>query len=157
MTENDLDTVERIEHSTFVSPWTRRSFLYELQENQNAVALVAVSDGRICGYIVAWIVTDELHIGTVAVEDSWRRRGIARMLLQEVIHMARTKQCARAFLEVRRSNEAAQKLYDALGFRAYGVRPNYYTPQPEDAILMAMPLPGTPVNGSEEDNGLVQA
>jgi ribosomal-protein-alanine N-acetyltransferase len=157
MTEDDLEAVERIERAAFLSPWSHRAFLYELKENQNAVPLVATIDGKICGYIVAWMVTDELHIGTVAVDESWRRRGIGSMLVQKIFEMARKQRCTRAFLEVRRSNEGAQKLYEVLGFRAIGVRPNYYAPQQEDAILMAMPLAGTPVNGSEEDNGLVQA
>ena len=155
MAEDDLTTVEGIEQRSFLSPWSHRAFMYEIKENQFAVPLVAVVDVRICGYIVAWVVTDELHIGTIAVDESWRRRGIAKLLMDEVFKIAMARQCNRAYLEVRRSNESAQKLYERLGFQAVGVRPKYYTPQQEDAIIMARPLNGAPENGSEEDNGLV--
>ncbi len=155
MTEDDLPQVERIEQRSFLSPWSHRAFQYELKENPLALPLVAVFDERICGYIVAWAVTDELHIGTIAVDESWRRRGVAKILLEEIFRIAKEKRCARAYLEVRRSNVSAQMLYERLGFHAVGVRPRYYTPQQEDAIIMAKPLNGAPENGSEEDNGLV--
>jgi ribosomal-protein-alanine N-acetyltransferase len=155
MTEDDLAAVEGIEQRSFLSPWSHRAFMYEIKENRFAVPLVAVVDERICGYIVAWVVTDELHIGTVAVDESWRRRGVAQILLEKVFQIAFERKCARAYLEVRRSNVSAQKLYEQLGFQPVGVRPKYYTPQQEDAIVMAKPLNGAPVDGSEEDNGLV--
>lgn len=155
MTEDDLTIVEGIEQRSFLSPWSHRAFMYEINENQFAVPLVAVVDERICGYIIAWIVTDELHIGTIAVDESWRRRGIAKLLLDEVFEIAVARKCNRVYLEVRRSNESAQKLYERLGLQPVGVRPKYYTPQQEDAIIMAKPLNGAPENGSEEDNGLV--
>jgi len=155
MTEDDLEAVERIEQHVFLSPWSHRAFLYELKENQFALPLVAVVDERIRGYIVAWIVADELHIGTVAVDETWRRRGVAKILLEKIFRIANERQCTRAYLEVRRSNESAQKLYERLGFHAVGVRQKYYTPQQEDAIVMAKPLNGAPADGGEEENGLV--
>jgi ribosomal-protein-alanine N-acetyltransferase len=155
MTEDDLDAVDRIERSVFQSPWSRRAFLHELKESRISVALVASVDEKICGYIVVWFVTDELHIGTVAVDAAWRRRGIATTLLKEVFRISKERQCKRAYLEVRRSNVSAQKLYDSFGFRAVGVRPGYYSPQQEDAIIMAKPLHGAPADGGEENNGLV--
>jgi ribosomal-protein-alanine N-acetyltransferase len=155
MTEADLDVVMRIEYSVFMSPWSRRAFLYEIDENQLAIPMVAVVDGKICGYLVGWTVEDELHLGTVAVDEEWRRKGIATDLLHEIFRIAQQRRCNRAYLEVRRSNVSAQKLYERLGFQPVGVRPKYYTPQQEDAIIMAKPLNGAPKDGSEEDNGLV--
>lgn len=155
MTASDVDAVDRIEQRVFLSPWSRRAFLHEVNDNPHAVPLVAVRDGVLCGYLVAWVVTDELHIGTIAVDEAWRRRGVAKRLLQEIFQIARQRRCTRAFLEVRRSNVSAQKLYEVLGFRPIGVRPKYYAPQQEDAIVMAKPLHGGPEDGGEEDNGLV--
>lgn len=43
-------------------------------------------------------------------------------------------------LEVRRSNEAAQALYQQLGFEVVGVRPRYYKDTEEDAVLMQLAL-----------------
>lgn len=137
MREDDLDAVERIEHAAFVAPWSRRAFAHEVSESHAALPLVATMGRAVCGYVVAWPVADELHIGTVAVHPAWRRRGIARRLLEEMFWLARQRQCRRAYLEVRRSNVAAQKLYERLGFQFFGVRRGYYEAQNEDAIVMS--------------------
>lgn len=150
MTENDLDVVDRIEQGAFIAPWSRRAFAHEVTENQIAIPLVATMGGMICGYVVAWAAAHELHIGTIAVHPAWRRRGIARCLLEEIFRQAQKRRCRRAYLEVRRSNAAAQKLYERLGFQFFGVRRNYYALQHEDAIVMSKPL----VCG-EGENGLV--
>ena len=150
MTEDDLDIVMRIEQSVFLSPWSRPAFVNEISENQLAVPLVAVVDKMICGYLVAWVVMDELHIGTIAVDKAWQRHGIATILLKEIFQIALSSKCRIAYLEVRQSNLAAQRLYERFGFQRIGIRPKYYSPQHEDAIVMAKPLVG-----GEEENGLV--
>jgi len=43
---------------------------------------------------------------------------------------------------VRKANEAAQKLYHALGFMAKGVRKGYYSDDGEDALVMVLELDG---------------
>jgi ribosomal-protein-alanine N-acetyltransferase len=42
------------------------------------------------------------------------------------------------YLEVRRSNLAAQELYTKFGFETTGVRPRYYSNNHEDAIMMTL-------------------
>jgi len=46
-----------------------------------------------------------------------------------------------ALLEVRRSNEAARRLYESVGFRALATRRDYYSHPIEDALVMEKPLP----------------
>jgi ribosomal-protein-alanine N-acetyltransferase len=72
----------------------------------------------------------------LAVETSWRRRGVATQLLEELF--ARTEGTAeRGYtLEVRPSNPAAISLYEKLGFQARGVRRGYYLDDHEDALIM---------------------
>ena len=98
------------------------------------------ADGDLLGYGGISLVADEAEIITVAVDPRYRRRGIARCLME---HMLRLADQARAsvYLEVRESNIPARKLYAALGFSDAGVRKNYYTSPRENAVLM-MRIPG---------------
>lgn len=150
MKEDDLEAVERIEHASFPVPWSRQAFAYEVTESTISLPLVAAIAGTVCGYVVAWTVADELHIGTIAVHPAWRRRGVARLLLEEILRLARERLCRRAYLEVRRSNVAAQKLYKRLGFECSGVRRHYYAPKQEDALVMSRQF-----LSDEGENGLV--
>ncbi len=155
MTEDDLDAVERIEQGLFLSPWSRRAFSHEISENQCAVPLAAVIQDKICGYLVAWIITDELHIGNIAVDKLWQRQGVAARMLTKVFRLAQLRQCRMAYLEVRRSNLAAQRLYEKFGFQRIGIRPRYYAMQSEDAMVMSKLVKSMSLEGGEEDDGLV--
>ena len=82
------------------------------------------------------LVHDELHVLNVAVASEERRRGVARALLEEMTERGRLGGAVLATLEVRRSNRPAIRLYESLGYRQVGVRPNYYVDEGEDAIVM---------------------
>jgi polysaccharide biosynthesis protein PslH len=74
----------------------------------------------------------EWEILNLAVGPAWRRRGIARRLLEELLN----RFPALWFLEVRESNSAAIRLYQSLGFERAGIRPGYYQDSQEAAIVM---------------------
>src|SRR5262249_53844871 len=93
---------------------------------------------RLLGFLIFWLVHDELHILNVATHPSHRRRGVAWAVLEAALDRGRQNRCTLATLEVRRSNEAALSLYRAFGFRAVGIRPNYYVDEGEDAIVMVL-------------------
>jgi ribosomal-protein-alanine N-acetyltransferase len=92
------------------------------------------------GYIIVWVVHDELHVLNVATAAEARRRGVGRALMEEAHALGRSRACRLATLEVRRSNAAAIALYGALGYRQVGVRPRYYAEENEDALLMSLDL-----------------
>ncbi len=95
---------------------------------------------ELLGFAIFWVVHDELHILNVATAPAHRRRGVARAVMEASIEFARGKKCTLATLEVRRSNEGAIDLYKSFGFRAVGIRPNYYVDEGEDAIVMVLDL-----------------
>jgi ribosomal-protein-alanine N-acetyltransferase len=142
MREEDIDQVLTIEETSFLSPWSRKSFETELQK-EFGISLVVLDDNRIVGYLVEWLVADEIHIANIAVHPDYRQRGIGERLMQEVIRNSGGFSWIR--LEVRRSNKAARELYAKLGFREVGVRRNYYVQEGEDAILMVRRLVPEPV------------
>ena len=81
----------------------------------------------------------EAHIVTVAVRESRRRLGIGERLLIATIELAREAGQDAVTLEVRKSNEGAQRLYEKYGFQRVGLRVRYYTDNNEDAVLMTTP------------------
>jgi ribosomal-protein-alanine N-acetyltransferase len=91
-------------------------------------------------FLLAWLVSDELHVLTVATLPEFRRRGLARALLAYVIDFARSRGARTVLLEVRRSNHAALALYAAFGFVTSRIRPRYYADNQEDAIEMTLAL-----------------
>jgi [ribosomal protein S18]-alanine N-acetyltransferase len=141
MTREDIDQVIAIEQASFTMPWSRNLFQSEFRNSKVSLMLVARSlegDGRIIGYIVCWVVADELHILDLATEPSWRRKGIARMLVLSAIRQGNAVGALRAFLEVRASNTAALLLYEGLGFTRSLVREGYYDMPVEDAVVMSL-------------------
>ena len=63
----DVDGVLAIEESVFPTPWPRECFERETECAHGGLSWVALSDGAVVGYVVSWIVADELHIGNLAV------------------------------------------------------------------------------------------
>ena len=141
MTREDIDQVLTIEQASFTMPWSRNLFLSEFRNPSVSLMLVARSPdsgGRIIGYIVCWAVADELHILDLATEPSWRRKGIARMLVLAAIREGDAVGASRVFLEVRASNQAALLLYEGLGFTRSLIREGYYDMPVEDAVVMSL-------------------
>ena len=102
---------------------------------------VAAHDGaKLVGYAGMMRVLDEGHIHNVAVLPDYRKRGIGRALISELIKLAKENGLRLMLLEVRAGNEAATSLYQRLGFERRGLRPHYYKNPREDALLMTFEI-----------------
>jgi ribosomal-protein-alanine N-acetyltransferase len=113
---------------------------------------VVRDEGAPRAFLLAWLVVDELHVLSVATLPAFRRRGMARALLEHAIAFAREQKVQTILLEVRRSNAAAIRLYRAFGFSATAVRPRYYADNFEDAVEMSLVLdPATGTIVAAED------
>ena len=94
---------------------------------------VAIADGQIAGYLVAHTLCEgESDILDLAIAPEFRRKGVARALLQELL----ARRDHSFFLEVRASNCAAIKLYKSVGFQEVAARKGYYNLPPESGIVM---------------------
>jgi len=135
----DIAEIAAIERDSFSGFWPERLFLEEMANpvSRILVARVVSEDAkRIAGYIVYWLVADELHLQKIAIRRDMRRQGIASLLLREAIKSSSINKTQKATLEVRVSNIPALKLYEKLGFSVKGVRPRYYDDTMEDALIM---------------------
>ncbi len=140
MHEDDLDQVHAIEVRAFTTPWTKKSMRTMLLDNEHSYCIVHISGVELSGYAFTWIVADEMHIANIAVHEAVRRRGIGDALMHALIEAARGSGCSTCWLEVRKSNTAARRLYEKLGFREMGIRKRYYTDTGEDAVVMGIQL-----------------
>ncbi len=141
MREEHIDGVLAVEEATFSIPWTRADFEREVRENAMAIYYTALLDGKIVGYAGMWHVVTEGHITNVAVLEEVRGRGIGAMLIEKLVETAMEKEMIGLTLEVRIGNAPAQGLYHKYGFRAEGLRKNYYPDTHEDAVIMWKSLP----------------
>lgn len=91
----------------------------------------------IVGYGGLWLAVDEGHVTTIAVDPTYRGRGIGELLLNGLADQAMQLNADILTLEVRVSNVVAQQLYLKYGFRPFGTRPRYYTDNSEDALIMS--------------------
>ena len=126
MTVEHIDGVLAVEEATFSIPWTRKDFEREMTENNLAIYYVAVADGKIVGYAGMWHVITEGHITNVAVLEDYRKQGVGDALMAQLEQVAMEKEMIGITLEVRISNAPAQYLYHKHGYRAEGLRKNYY-------------------------------
>ena len=142
MKEQDLSEVMDIERMSYPNPWPETSFRGEL-ENQpfsNAYVIVERAKGKIIGYILFWKIEEEAQITNIAVHPDYRRKGIARYILNEIMHQIHEQGANYIILEVRPSNLAARMLYNTLGFKVLGIRKRYYRSPDEDALIMGKRL-----------------
>lgn len=158
MTPADLPRVMEIERASFTMPWTEATFR-GLLRRKDAAAVVAEAEGEMVGHAIFWAVLREGELGDIAVAPDWRGRGIGTMLLYEIFRQARQHGVRELYLEVRASNEAAQRLYRRHGFRHVGRRSGYYSQPREDAVVMrkriegAAPSPRTGGGAGGRDGG----
>lgn len=137
----DLDTVIRVEQLAYQFPWSRGNFADSLDAGYDARC--AWDGPTLLGYFVCMPVLDEWHLLNLTVSPARQGQGWGAWLLGEVQAAAERAAASAIWLEVRPSNEGAQRLYARHGFVRVGVRRGYYPAvggQREDALLMRRDL-----------------
>ena len=163
MTEEDLGTIARLEGKLFgAEAWTRGLLNLELEASQgpqadrryvvvesedaddaaNPGAGAGLNGPRLLGYAGLYHAggLTSADLLTIATIPAARGRGIASLMLTERVSTAQQAGCPDVLLEVRQSNEAAQRLYTGHGFVPIGRRRRYYQAPPEDAVVMRLTL-----------------
>jgi [ribosomal protein S18]-alanine N-acetyltransferase len=90
----------------------------------------------IVGYAGLWLMVDEAHVTTIAVDPSHQGHGIGELLFLSMIDQALEMNATWLTLEVRVSNTVAQNLYRKYGLKEAGRRRRYYSDNGEDAYIM---------------------
>ena len=135
MAETDCEQTEILMKECFSVTWSVDA-LKEMFHTKGYCSFLAKEETEVIGYIGMKVVLDEADITNVAVLPAYRKKGIARKLLQQLLDEARQQGIYSIYLEVRDSNAAAITLYKHAGFKEVGQRKNYYDNPREDARLM---------------------
>ena len=135
MTRADLNWVLEIEEKSFEQPYSREILAQELKIKV-AHLLVATYRRRVVGYIDFWLVSGEIELTSIAVHPEFKRSGVGRQLMSEMMRFAEENKVSFVYLDVRVSNHPAQRLYARFGFSVVGVRRRYYSDNQEDALIM---------------------
>ena len=135
MNHQHISAIAELEKQCFSMPWDESSIASELQ-NPLSLWLVAMDDGQLAGYIGSQSVLGESDMMNVAVFPAYRRRGIGRMLVLQLVEHLREKGNRSLTLEVRASNAGAIALYESMGFVQVGLRKTYYRNPREDAWIL---------------------
>jgi ribosomal-protein-alanine N-acetyltransferase len=122
-------------------PWSAASFVGEFS-NSRAIVFGARFRGEIIGFGVIHFIAPEAHLLNFAIAQEFRAMGAGRQLLEFMLATLKARGCDVLTLEVRRSNLAAQALYESFGFEAAGERKRYYPDDSEDALVMRVHMTG---------------
>jgi ribosomal protein S18 acetylase RimI-like enzyme len=125
-----LKTHYSFDQKRFMAPQAKTAdgyawFLSSQLEDKDSVIFVAERDEGIIGYVYARLEPrswEELRepagfIHDVFVEESSRRLGAARLLMEAAMDWLRAQGAPRVLLGTAEHNVAAQRLFDRLGFR----------------------------------------
>ncbi len=138
----DLPQVVAMETRSFADPWSPEALEQELVPDRLRLPLVAEAAGKVVGYLMAWIIVDQLHVLNIAADPDFRHRGVGTALLWAAAGQAEERGLTEITLEVRESNHEARGFYLGHGFVVAGRRRGYYADNGEDAIIMTRRVSG---------------
>jgi [ribosomal protein S18]-alanine N-acetyltransferase len=127
-----------IEHGLGWS-WTPRRVLRSAADRQTNVVVAPGPLGGIAGFGIMKYHDDEAHLLLLAVDPSWRRRGVGAALVEWLEASALVAGIGLVRLEARASNVAARAFYAHLGYREMQQVPGYYSGV-EASVRMARDL-----------------
>lgn len=135
--EEHIREAAEIERLCFSEPWSEDSLTYMCTSpNTRAVAVIDKENGRLAAYGGAQYVLDEANIVNIATHPDYRRRGCATSVIRALESFLKENGIEYVYLEVRKSNDSAQALYQKEGYAPCGIIKNYYRFPAEDAVEM---------------------
>ena len=136
MAPDDVPAVLAIETLSFQSAWPPNAFQNELRDNKLAHYFVGRFDGTIVAYGGIWVILEDSHVTTIAVHPDRRGKRLGEEMLVHLLDEAIERGASWITLEVRETNDVAQKLYRKYGFTVVSTRRGYYSDNNESALVM---------------------
>ena len=136
MRNGEIPDVVRIERESFAVQWPSDAFYNELNSNKLAHYFVGRWEGKIVAYGGIWVIMEDSHITTIALDRQYRGRGFGEAMLLHLVDAAIEYGSSWMTLEVRESNLVAQHLYRKYGFTTVTTRTGYYSDNNESALVM---------------------
>ena len=139
MKHSDLETIECLESQCFKEPWNKEDCRRELDENPFSNGWILKEENQIVAYAFLWETFEMAQLARIGVDPAFRKRGIAKAMMNHLNERAKSANCEFMTLEVRQSNEAAIHLYESCQFIQVNVSKGYYS-DGEDALVMTKAL-----------------
>ncbi len=136
ISEQEISQVAALEKDIFSDPWSSQGIRETFEQNQARI-VGAFADGRMAGYLIVYYVLDEAEIARIAVNQEYRRLGVAGELMRWLLAFLDEQGLTRILLDVRESNLAARTFYEKWNFQVDGIRKRYYQNPEESAVLMS--------------------
>ena len=152
----DLPAVMAIETQAFAGDaWPESFYRKEIKNRASSYWVLEQTPGDhsaadslpaavFLGYAGFWVIDDEAHLMTFAIDPRWQSRGLGEWFLLELLDLVEESGAEACTLEVRVSNLRAQSLYRRLSFGVAGRRRRYYSDNGEDALIMTTPPLSSP-------------
>ena len=116
-----------LDQKSFSGLWTKSQWEKELTDPKRiCLGIIDSETKKLLGLCCAWKVIDELYITFIAVYPMYKRKGLGKLLLLQLIKRSKLLQTNHIHLEVKNNNEPAIALYKSMGFKIIGIRSNFY-------------------------------
>ncbi|MCQ1538242.1 GNAT family N-acetyltransferase [Methanocalculus taiwanensis] len=138
----DCEAVARMEERSSGSISGAYVFIRQMQAISGDTFFVAVADDCIAGYTIGSIVGRSPDTGWILrlqVADRYKRNGIGRRLMEQLLATFEAMGVTKALLSVSPENHAALPLYRSLGFTEHSFESEYFGPG-GDRYIMAIKL-----------------
>ncbi len=136
---SDIDRILQIEEASFsLEAYSERTFL-EMAHWFPDLFVVAETDMKIVGYMIACSLRGKGYVVSVAVDPCYRRRGVGSTLADHVLAELKARGMKMVELEVRVTNEEGIGFWKHLGFLPLRVIREYYG-DGKDALKMRKTL-----------------
>ena len=120
--------------------WTKSQWKKELTDPKRiCIGVIDLKTQKLLGLCTAWLVIDELHITSIAVDPLHQRKGLGKLLMSDLINRSNSVLSNQIYLEVKNTNEPAKAFYKSMGFKIVGNRSHFYK-DGSDAIIFSKEL-----------------
>ena len=133
--EEHLQEIMAVDREAFPTPWSKKLWIKEITRTERAY-YVAIEGQKVIGFGGGLLAGDDFHITTIAVKVSNLSKGVATLIMVKLLEDAVKLGATNLTLEVRIGNLPAQAVYRKFGMVPAGIRPSYYQPDTEDALIM---------------------
>ena len=132
LSASDFDTMRQMlamfgeafgERETYTASQPSDAYLADLLSGGMFIAVAAMSEGQVVGGLAAYFLRKfeqartEIYIYDLAVDEAFRRRGIATAMIEELKAVARARGAYVIYVQADHGDDAAIALYTRLGVR----------------------------------------
>ena len=136
--EKDAQKIVDLYKDNFSDGWNLE-MIKGAYKNQRFICIGAFNEDELIGVITCDFNEFDADIEGVVVKKEFRNKGVGALLINELEKTLINQNKEKIFLEVRKGNLIAKKLYEKVGFKVISERKGYYS-DGEDAVVMAKEL-----------------